>query len=157
MKVITASMNSVGIAFALCCLISPASAADDAMTIASAFNAKYEQAVASKDAAKLAEFFTPDAVFQNPVGIFKGRAAIQHYREGGFKAGVQKEDLSIAAAQKIGDVIYDYGETTIHIQSQSGSKDLKLRWGAVLTKSGNDWKIALLTATPEAPPPPQKQ
>lgn len=157
MKVITASTAGVGIAFALCCLASPANAADDAMTIASAITAKYEQAVAAKDAAKLVELFTKDAVFQIPAGVFKGRDAIQHYREGGIKAGVDKEDISIAGAQKVGDVIYDYGETTLHIKSQSGSKEIKLHWGGVLTKSGDDWRIALLTATPKPPPPSAKQ
>lgn len=49
-------------------------------------------------------------------------------------------------------MIYDYGDTTIHINSESGSKDVKLHWGAVLTKSDNDWKITLLTATPVSPP-----
>ena len=83
--------------------------------------------------------------FRNPAGVLKGRTAIQNYREGGIKAGVPKEDISIAGAQKTGDVIYDYGDTTLHIDSKSGPKDIKLH-------SGNDWKIALLTATPVPPP-----
>jgi uncharacterized protein (TIGR02246 family) len=123
-----------------------------ALTTARAFATKYEEAVASKDAAKLAELFTDDAVFQNPAGVFKGRSAIQHYREGGFKAGVGKEDISISGAQKSGDVIYEYGNTTLHISADSGSKEVKLNWGAVLTQSKEGWKIALLTATPVAPP-----
>jgi len=143
MTVIPSALGGASIALVLCCLASPAPAADDnAMTIVNAFTAKYEQAVASKDAAKLAELFTQDAVFQNPAGVFKGRAAIQQYREGGFKAGVEKS----------GDIIYDYGDTTIHINSKSGPKELKAHWGAVLTKRDNDWKLTLLTATPVPPP-----
>ena len=153
MRVVSSALCGVSVAAVLCCLTSAALFADDsAMKIASAFAANYEEAVASKDAAKLAELFTEDAVFQNPAGVFKGRTAIEHYREGGFKAGVQKEDISISGAQKSGDVVYDYGETTLHINSASGSKDVKLHWGAVLTKSDNGWKIALLTATPVPPP-----
>jgi uncharacterized protein (TIGR02246 family) len=153
MKIVFSALGGVSIAAVLWCSASPALSADDgAMKIANAFAAKYEAAVASKDAAKLAELFTDDAVFQNPAGVYKGRTAIEHYREGGFKAGVQKEDISIAGAQKNGDVVYDYGETTLHIKSDSGSKDVKLHWGAVLTKSGDSWKIALLTATPVPPP-----
>jgi len=153
MTVIPSALGGASIALVLCCLASPAPAADDnAMTIVNAFTAKYEQAVESKDAAKLAELFTQDAVFQNPAGVFKGRAAIQQYREGGFKAGVEKEDISIAGAEKSGDIIYDYGDTTIHINSKSGPKELKAHWGAVLTKRDNDWKLTLLTATPVPPP-----
>lgn len=155
MTVVSSTLSGASIALILC-LASPAFSADEnAMTIVNAFNVKYEKAVASKDAAKLAELFTQDAVFQNPAGVFKGRTAIQHYREGGFKAGVEKEDISVTGAQKAGDVIYDYGDTTIHINAPSGPKDIKLHWGAVLTKSDNDWKITLLTATPIAPPKPQ--
>jgi uncharacterized protein (TIGR02246 family) len=156
MTIVSSPLNRASIALVLCCLTSPAFSADDgAMTIVNAFVAKYQEAVASKNAAKLAELFTEDAVFQNSAGVFKGRSAIEHYREGGIKAGVQKEDISVAGAQKAGDVIYDYGDTTIHINTQSGPKDVKLHWGAVLTKSDKDWKITLLTATPAAPAKPQ--
>lgn len=153
MKVVPSALGGTSVALIVCCLISPAFSADDgAMAIASALKTKYEAAVASKDAAKIAELFTQDAVFQNPAGVFKGRTAIQHYREGGIKAGVQKEDISVAAAEKKGDVVYEYGDTTLHINSESGPKDVKLHWGAVLTKSDTDWKITLLTATPVTPP-----
>ena len=152
MTVIPSAMGGASIALVLC-LTAPVFAADDgAMAIVNAYKTKYEEAVASKDAAKLADLFTQDAVFQNPAGVFKGRTAIHHYREGGFKAGVEKEDISIAGAEKAGDVIYDYGDTTIHINSKSGPKELKLHWGAVLTKADNDWKMTLLTATPMAAP-----
>ncbi len=126
MSVALSALGGASVALSLCCLASPAFSADDAMTIATALTTKYEQAVASRDAAKMAEFFTQDAVFQNPAGVLKGRTAIQNYREGGIKAGVQKEDISIAGAQKTGDVIYDYGDTTLHIDSKSGPKDIKL-------------------------------
>lgn len=152
MRAIPAVAASAGVAFAFCGLNASALAADDAMAIASAATSKYEQATASKDAAKIAELFTEDAVFQIPAGMFKGREAIQQHRESSIKSGAQKEDISVAGARRIGDVVYDYGEVTLHIKSQSETKDLKLHWGAVLTRSGDDWKIALLTATPEAPP-----
>ncbi len=152
MKIVPSLIVSASAALVFAGLAFPALAGDDAMTIANGFIAKYEQAVASKDAAQVANFFTADAVFQNPAGVFKGRTEIQHYREGGFKAGVQKEDISITGAQKVGDVIYDYGDTTLFINSESGPKEVKLHWGSVLTKADNDWKITLLTATPVPPP-----
>jgi hypothetical protein len=61
MSVVPAALVGAG-AFVLCSLNSPALATDDAMTIASAVMAKYEQVMASRDAAKLAQFFAAPAL-----------------------------------------------------------------------------------------------
>ena len=61
----------------LCSACASAPVEDDAMGIARAFAAKYETAVAAKDAQAISNLFTPEGVFQNALGVFKGRPAIQ--------------------------------------------------------------------------------
>lgn len=91
MKVVPSALGA-GVALVVFCLTSPAFSADDgAMMIASALKTKYEEAVTSKDAAKIAELFSQDAVFQNSAGVFRGRTAIQHYREGASKQGSRRK------------------------------------------------------------------
>src|ERR1035437_6687654 len=95
----------VAAAAILCSACASAPAEDDAMGIAKAFAVKYEAAVAAKDAQAISNLFTPEGVFQNALGVFKGRSAIQDLREAGFKRGFVKEALFVTDANRVGNVI----------------------------------------------------
>ena len=133
-----------------------ASAAEDAIGIARGVVDVEVAAIAAKDAAGVANTYLPDGIFQSASGVYKGRAAVQAYREAGFKAGVYKEDVSVSEAVMVGDVIYDVGEFTVYLDTAEGPRQFKGRWGGALVRSGSDWKVALVTAVVSAAPPPAK-
>lgn len=128
---------------------------DDAVGIAKAFAVKYEAAVAAKDASAISNLFTPEGVFQNSLGVFKGRPAIQGLREAGFKRGLVKEALFVTDAHRVGDVIIERGDNILYLASNSGNTiEVKGRWSGVLLKSGNEWQLDVVTAVVVATPPP---
>jgi uncharacterized protein (TIGR02246 family) len=127
------------------CATPPPMSPEDALVLARSVVGLQEAAVAAKDAAALANLYVPDGMFQNAVGVYKGRDAIQKYREAGFKAGIFKEEISVTDVTVVGDMLYDVGEFTIHLNTEAGPSELKGRWGGTLVRTDGDWKIGLVT------------
>ncbi len=145
----------VAAAAILCSACASAPAEDDPMGIAKAFAVKYEAAVAAKDAPAISNLFTPEGVFQNVLGVFKGRSAIQGLREAGFKRGLVKEALFVTDAHRVGNVIIERGDNILYLASNGSTTEVKGRWAGVLLKSGNEWQLDAVTAIVVPAPPPK--
>jgi len=78
--------------------------------------ADFVAAFNAKDAAKVAAFYTDDAVLMPPnVPLVKGRAAIQTYFEGAFKQGLTDLRLSPLESAISGQQAFDAGTSSVQV------------------------------------------
>jgi uncharacterized protein (TIGR02246 family) len=139
------------------CATQAAMSSEDALAVARSLVVIEEAAVTAKDAAAMANLYAPDGILQNSIAVFKGRDAIQKFREAGFKAGIYKEEISVTDAAIIGNILYDVGEFTVYLNTEGGPRQLKGRWGGTLVRSGNVWQIGMVTVALAPPPPAVRQ
>jgi ketosteroid isomerase-like protein len=108
-------------------------------------SAEWDAAMDAKDAAKLASFYTEDALaFSEGAPPTKGRAAAQKMFEAMLKMNPPRMSTKILEATSSGDIGYIVGTYSI----PAGAPDKKVRTGHYLQiwkRVGGQWLIAYAT------------
>jgi uncharacterized protein (TIGR02246 family) len=109
---------------------------------AAAFNAK--------DAAKIASFYTDDAVVMPPnQPMVKGRANIEAHFKGEIQQGATNFQLKPVESAISGSQAFEVGTSTMTLP---GGLTDRGKYLVVLKRVGNDWKIAYDIYNSDAPP-----
>lgn len=110
-----------------------------------------------KDAAALAAFFTQDALYINPFGILRGRAAIREHCETEFKKGIHDLRIHLDSERIRGNTAWTVGEWSARLHGKNGSeRPLHGYVSDVYMRVGQAWKVEVDTVLGAAPnPPPQ--
>jgi uncharacterized protein (TIGR02246 family) len=126
--------------------------AQDAKKTADDFAIKWVTTYDAGDAAGLAALFTPDGVFNAPSGAaLKGREAIEKALAGRMKAGWTKETVTTSDAGAAGNAVWAAGEYGLLGSGEQAGKQTGGRFGWILVRDGDAWRVAMLTAN-VAPP-----
>ena len=126
--------------------------AQDAKKTADDFATKWVTAYDAGDAAVLAALFTPDGVFNAPSGAaLKGREAIEKALAGRMKAGWTKETVTTNDAGAAGNAVWAAGEYALLGSGEQAGKQTGGRFGWVLVRDGDAWRVAMLTANVTPP------
>jgi uncharacterized protein (TIGR02246 family) len=140
--------------FSLLVLIISASTAcaQDARKTADDFGAKWVAAYDAGDAAALAGMFTQDGVFNAPSGaVVKGREAIEKALAGRMKAGWTKETVTTNDAGAAGNAVWAAGDYGLLGSGEVAGKQTGGRFGWVLVRNGDVWRVTMLTANVSPP------
>jgi uncharacterized protein (TIGR02246 family) len=136
--------------------LSPAAAAqtsDPAPKIES-FITDYMQTLNRHDATALANFFAEDAVFVPATGVpLNGRDAIEKFYANFFKQN-PSETAKATEIHALGDNAWGIGEYDIKLTGTNGPAELKGHWAAIYVPVGDEWKVRMLSAGPNAQPAP---
>ncbi|HET7746294.1 MAG TPA: DUF4440 domain-containing protein [Vicinamibacteria bacterium] len=117
--------------------------------------ADFEVAINAKDAAKAADHYTDDAVFNAPnAPAVRGRAEIQKALQGMIDAGLTSFDLTPAESAISGSVGYETGTYTVTIKQGATTITDKGKYLVVLKKVGNVWRVAHDMFNSDLPAPP---
>ena len=126
--------------------------AQDAKKTADDFGAKWVAAYDAGDAAALAGMFTQDGVFNAPSGaVVKGREAIEKALAGRMKAGWTKETVTTNDAGAAGNAIWAAGDYALLGSGEVAGKQTGGRFGWVLVRDGDVWRVTMLTANVSPP------
>jgi uncharacterized protein (TIGR02246 family) len=126
--------------------------AQDAKKTADDFATKWVAAYDAGDAAALAALFTPDGVFNAPSGAaLKGRYAIEKALAGRMTAGWTKETVTTIDAAAAGNAVWAAGEYALSGSGEQAGKQTGGRFGWVLVRDGDAWRVAMLTANVTPP------
>src|SRR5260370_23037086 len=126
--------------------------AQDAKKTADDFAAKWVAAYDAGDSAALAEMFTQNGVFNAPSGaVVKGREAIERALAGGMKAGWTKETVTTNDAGAAGNAVWAAGDYGLLGSGEVAGKQTGGRFGWVLVRDGDVWRVAMLTANVSPP------
>lgn len=126
--------------------------AQDAMKTVDELATKWVAAYNSGDAAALAALFTPEGVLNAPSGaVLKGRDAIAKGLAGRMKAGWTKETVNATEGGAAGDAIWAVGDYALTGSGENAGKQTGGRWGEVLVRDGDAWRIGMLTANVTPP------
>jgi uncharacterized protein (TIGR02246 family) len=119
-------------------------------TLASQWAATYN----AKDAAKLAGFYTEDAVYMPPnQPMAKGRAAIEAHFKQEFQQGFTNLKLTPVESAISGLQAYEAGTATI---TAPGGRTENGKYVVVFKQVGGAWKIAYDVNNTDQPAPPSK-
>ena len=117
--------------------------------------AEWAAAFNAKDAAKIASFYTEDAVLMPPnQPMVKGRASIEAYWKGAIQQGATNLQLKPFESAISGSQAFEAGTSTMALPG--GETDLGT-YLVVLKRVGSDWKIAYDIYNSDAPPAPPKK
>lgn len=122
----------------------PANAQDDAKVACQAMDATFEAALESGDPAKFAALYTADGEMNAPQGIFQGTEAIGAFAKTFMKPGL-KDNGVLKSMRQVGNVLVCSGDYTLTFPPGSPVKEVTGHYTRVLTKSGNDWRLAQLS------------
>ncbi len=122
----------------------PANAQDDAKMACQAMDATFEAALESGDPAKVVALYTADGEMNAPQGIFQGTEAIGAFAKTFMKPGL-KDNGVLKSTRQVGNVLVCSGDYTLTFPPGSPVKEVTGHYTRVLTKSGNDWRLAQLT------------
>jgi uncharacterized protein (TIGR02246 family) len=126
--------------------------AQDAKKTGDVFGAKWVAAYDAGDAAALAGMFTQDGVFNAPSGaVVKGREAIEKALAGRMKAGWTKETVTTTDAGAAGDAVWAAGDYGLLGSGEVAGKQTGGRFGWVLVRDGDVWRVTMLTANVSPP------
>jgi uncharacterized protein (TIGR02246 family) len=126
--------------------------AQDAKKTADDFAAKWVAAYDAGDAAALAGMFTQDGVFNAPSGaVVKGREAIEKALAGRMKAGWTKETVTTNDAGAVGSAVWAAGDYALLGSGEVAGKQTGGRFGWVLVRDGEVWRVTMLTANVSPP------
>ena len=126
--------------------------AQDAKKTADDFAAKWVAAYDAGDAAALAGMFTQDGVFNAPSGaVVKGREAIEKALAGRMKAGWTKETVTTNDAGVAGNAVWAAGDYALLGSGEVAGKQTGGRFGWVLVRDGDVWRVTMLTANVSPP------
>jgi ketosteroid isomerase-like protein len=122
-----------------------------------ALSARFKEFVAAtkgKDATKLADFYTDDAVLFDASGVRKGRAGVLDY----FRPEALKNFATMSSvltdARSSGDLGYTFG--TFAYPASGSQKPRTGSFMLVWRRVGNQWRIAYDTFTTDPKPVPPK-
>jgi uncharacterized protein (TIGR02246 family) len=119
-------------------------------TLASQWAATYN----AKDAAKLAGFYTEDAVYMPPnQPMAKGRAAIEAHFKQEFQQGFTNLKLTPVESAISGSQAFEAGTATI---TARGGRTENGKYVVVFKQVGGAWKIAYDINNTDQPAPPNK-
>jgi len=108
----------------------------------------------AKDAAKLAGFYTEDAVYMPPdAPMVKGRAAIEAHFKQELQQGYTNIKLTPMESAISGSQAYEAGTATITVP---GGRTENGKYVVVLKQVGGAWKIAYDINNTDQPAPPNK-
>ena len=122
----------------------------------------YAAAIGKQDAAGIVGLYTKDGVLVTQAApgaktVKSGPQEIEQYVQGSFKAGINHEEITVDQVSPLGtDAVISMGEYQVSGQGQNGAIKFGGHWTAVYVREGGAWKIRLLTAVPNLPPPPSK-
>jgi len=106
----------------------------------------YSAAENSRDMNATLALFTEDAVWMPEEPALIGREAIRGFLEGLFKANLSGSSLTVRQMHIVGDMAWCVGDWK---NEGPGPNNNILQyhghWGDVLVRSGNTWKIRMLT------------
>ena len=108
------------------------------------------------NAAGIAGLYTKDGVLvtQAPKVVKTGEQEIEQQYENTFKAGITHDRATVDQVSSLGtDTAMSVGEYHLNGQGQSGPTKIDGHWTAIYVREGGTWKIRLLTAVPDPPPP----
>jgi uncharacterized protein (TIGR02246 family) len=132
-------------------VVTPAFAADDAMTVAKRINDQWIAAYNNGDAAGMAKLYTSDAIFLPPEAQtpIKGTQGIENYYQEMIKAKLTNMAIPVTDAQMIdAKSVFAAGTWS----SDMGQQHLSGLWMTLLQQEGSDWKFK--ADTWNMPPPP---
>jgi uncharacterized protein (TIGR02246 family) len=108
----------------------------------------------AKDAAKLAGFYTEDAVYMpSNQPMVKGRAAIEAHFKQEFQQGFTNLKLTPMASAISGSQAYEAGTATLTVP---GGRTENGKYVVVFKQVGGAWKIAYDINNTDQPAPPNK-
>ena len=118
---------------------------------------EFADAFNAKDAAKVASFYTEDAVLM-PANrpMVKGRAAIEADFKKAFTEGVASLQLRPMDSMIAGNQAFEAGTSTVTIKGSGGVMTEQGKYVVVFKRVGKDWKIAYDSFSGDQPPPPKK-
>jgi uncharacterized protein (TIGR02246 family) len=121
--------------------------AQDANKSAEVFATKWVTAYNAGDAAGVAALFTEDGVFNAPSGaVLKGREAIAKALAGRMKAGWTQERITTTEEGTAGNAVWAAGDYALMGTGNAEGKQMGGRFGWVLVREGDAWRVAMLTA-----------
>src|SRR5947208_13946643 len=146
-------MNSRSFLTLFVLIISASTAcAQDAKKTADDFATKWVATYDAGDAPALAALFTQDGVFNAPSGAaLKGREAIEKALAGRMKAGWTKETVTTNDAGAAGNAVWAAGEYALVGSGEVAGKQTGGRFGWVLVRDGEVWRVKMLTANVSPP------
>ena len=116
--------------------------------------AEWAAAYNAKDAAKLAGFYTEDAVVMPPnLPMVKGRAAIEAHFKGEFQQGFTNLKLTPMESAISGSQGFEAGTGTVTV---AGGRTENGKYLVVFKQVGGAWKIAYDINNADQPSPPSK-
>ena len=121
--------------------------------------AAFQEGYIKQDAAAIAGLFTKDGILIVPVGkhVYSGRQEIEEFYQGAFKMGFNRDETTLDALSPLGtDMLIGIGEYHVSGQGQNGPLKADGHSSFVDVREGGAWKIRILTAVRDAPPPPAK-
>jgi len=96
--------------------------------------------------------FTQDGVFNAPSGaVVKGREAIEKALAGRMKAGWTKETVTTNDAGAAGNAVWAAGDYGLLGSGEVAGKQTGGRFGWVLVRDGDVWRVTMLTANVSPP------
>ncbi len=126
--------------------------AQDAKKTADDFAAKWVAAYDAGDAGALAGMFTQDGVFNAPSGaVVKGREGIEKALAGRMKAGWTRETVTTNDAGPAGNAVWAAGDYALFGSGEVAGKQTGGRFGWVVVRDGDVWRIVMLTANVSPP------
>ena len=118
------------------------------------FDAEFMAAFDAKDAAKIATFYTEDAVFmpQN-APIVRGRSAVEaHFKRAFSTRGVSSLKMTPIESRIAGNDAFEVGTAIVTISGQTPQTQSE-KFITILRKVGGRWKIAYDIFNLDQPPP----
>lgn len=117
--------------------------------------ADFGAALTAGDAAKVAMFYTADAMFMPPnEPAIKGRSNIQAWMQKQIDAGASLK-LQSTESRISGDLAFEAGTYTFSMKPKTGEPVSDSgKYVVVLRREGSDWKISHDIFNSDMPPPP---
>jgi ketosteroid isomerase-like protein len=113
--------------------------------------AEFAAAFNGQDAAKVAAFYTEDAVVMSANRpMIKGRPNIEADLKRDFKDGVANLQLKPMESSVMGDFAFEAGTSTVTVKG----KPVPGKYLTLFRRVGKDWKIVYDSFGPDQPPPP---
>lgn len=104
---------------------------------------QFAAAVNAKDPAKVAAFYTEDAVMMAPnEPMIRGRAQIEARYRSEFEAGITGLILRPMESIANATVAFEAGTSTVGLQSRNGTELASGKYVVIYKKVGDAWKIA---------------
>jgi uncharacterized protein (TIGR02246 family) len=121
-------------------------------------NAAFEEGYTKQDAAGIAGLFTKDGILVVAIGkhVYSGRQEIEEFYKGAFKVGFNHDETILDELTPLGtDMLLQIGEYHVSGQGPNGVLKGDGHYTAIDVREGGGWKIRLLTAVRDVPPPPK--